>query len=343
MPIYNHAHYLIEAVESVLNQTELPQRVLLIDDCSSDDSAAIAASYAKHYDFIEFHQNTSQMGLNRILNEQVASVTTEYVFFMASDDSIHPELCEVATGLLSKHPEAGVFSALSNIIDEKGCFVRRYYAPIVSLKPIYLSSAKCKKLFHSDGNWIVGCTRFFRTKTIKEIGGFPEEMHSFSDTYVSTAVLAKHGACFCPRYLSKFRISGENYSLRVMRNSVLLKQIMQQVHKSFIQGGYLTEQEANLWKKRFTLSAILALFCGNKYFNLVMLKDFFPNKFPLAKKMVFFCYPVLSIRNHFINGMLLYILMRPRDLLQRVYRYLFFTLPCRLRSLNDDYIRGADE
>lgn len=339
MPIYNHARYVTEAVESILKQTQLPKRLLIIDDASTDNSAQLSSAYAEQYDFIEFVQNPSRVGPNRIFNSQLIRVTTEYIFFIAADDAIHPQLCEIALNLLNEYPRAGVFSALSSVMDGESRYVRRYYSPIVSRRPIYFSPQDCKKLYHSDGNWILGCTRFFRTTALKEVGDFPEALHSFSDTYVAMAVTSKWGACFSPHYLSKFRITQGNYSVGVMSNSVLLKAIMQQTVREFTVNNYLTAQEASLWKKRFMLSAVLAVFKSNKQFNLAMLKELVPDEFVVAKRLVTFCYPLLALRIHVVNGVLLYALVRPTDLWQRMYRYLFYTLPCRIKNRKDDYVR----
>ena len=45
IPCYNRAAYLGEAIDSALNQTHPPLEVIVVDDGSTDDSAAIAESY----------------------------------------------------------------------------------------------------------------------------------------------------------------------------------------------------------------------------------------------------------------------------------------------------------
>lgn len=48
IPCHNYGRYLVEAIESALTQTVLPREVLVVDDASSDDTAAIAQRYAEH-------------------------------------------------------------------------------------------------------------------------------------------------------------------------------------------------------------------------------------------------------------------------------------------------------
>ena len=48
IPNYNHAKYLPQRLESVYNQTYQDFEVILLDDCSNDDSVAILNTYARH-------------------------------------------------------------------------------------------------------------------------------------------------------------------------------------------------------------------------------------------------------------------------------------------------------
>ena len=48
IPNYNHAKYLPQRLESVYNQTYQDFEVILLDDCSNDDSVTILNTYAKH-------------------------------------------------------------------------------------------------------------------------------------------------------------------------------------------------------------------------------------------------------------------------------------------------------
>jgi len=61
IPIYNRAKYLNKAIESVLNQTHSNVDLVLIDDCSTDDSLQIALEYAS-LDNVTLLQNSQNMG-----------------------------------------------------------------------------------------------------------------------------------------------------------------------------------------------------------------------------------------------------------------------------------------
>lgn len=332
MPVYNHAHYLPEAIDSVLKQTALPMRMILVDDASLDDSAKVASEYAAKYSFIEFVQNKFRVGPNAIFNMQLEKAKTTYTFFMSADDSAHPMLFEIACACLDKHPSAGVFSALSDVMDENSRFIKRYYSPVVRLTPSYLSPKACKKLYQTDGNWILGGTRIFKTSVLKEVGSFPEELGSFSDTYVAAAIAVSEGAYFYPYYLSQCRVVAGNYSGNTMRNPELLKQILQKAEKKFLEKHCFNKQEVILWKKRFMLSAVISLLDYKENLNLEMLKNFIPEEFGLTRQVIKIFYPILKLRCRVLTRVLLYILIRPTDFCWRFYRYFFYTIPCRINN-----------
>ena len=64
MTCYNKAEYLIEAVESVLNQTLKPLELLISNDCSTDGTREILDRYAQKYpDLIKVYHQEKQLGI----------------------------------------------------------------------------------------------------------------------------------------------------------------------------------------------------------------------------------------------------------------------------------------
>ena len=63
IPTFNGAKYLRECVDSVLAQTHPDFEVLIVDDCSSDDSVAIAEDYARRDSRVRVSVNDRNLGL----------------------------------------------------------------------------------------------------------------------------------------------------------------------------------------------------------------------------------------------------------------------------------------
>jgi glycosyltransferase involved in cell wall biosynthesis len=86
VPVFNGELYLGEALESILNQTYRPLEVIVVDDGSTDGTAAVAASYGDRVRY--FRQNNGGAPTARNLGLSVA--TGEFVAFLDSDDLWHP-------------------------------------------------------------------------------------------------------------------------------------------------------------------------------------------------------------------------------------------------------------
>lgn len=103
MPIYGVEKYLAEGIDSVLKQTEQDFEIILVDDCSPDNSGAICDEYAQKDDRIKVLHLEKNGGLSNARNQGFKNVNGEFVFFMDSDDTIDKTLLEKVKCSLEKN------------------------------------------------------------------------------------------------------------------------------------------------------------------------------------------------------------------------------------------------
>ena len=89
MPCYNAAAYIKETVESVLAQTYPQWELLVVDDCSTDDSLAILAGITDPR--IRVLKNETNSGAAATRNVAIEAANGRYIAFLDSDDLWHPE------------------------------------------------------------------------------------------------------------------------------------------------------------------------------------------------------------------------------------------------------------
>ena len=82
IPVYNGARYLAAAIASVLDQTERPSTILVVDDGSTDESAAIARSFGSAVTLIP----QEHRGQAAAVNAGLSRTTAECVAFLDADD-----------------------------------------------------------------------------------------------------------------------------------------------------------------------------------------------------------------------------------------------------------------
>ncbi len=119
IPVYNHAHYVGEAIESVLNQTRRPDRILVIDDGSRDDSLAVARRYAAQGVEASGRENR---GAHNTINELVALAAKDcqWINILNSDDRFLPRRLEVCEQVAASNPGKEVISGRLEVIDGNG-------------------------------------------------------------------------------------------------------------------------------------------------------------------------------------------------------------------------------
>lgn len=121
VPNYNHAPYLRERLDSIVNQTFSDWELIILDDASTDDSILIIREYEARDPRITFLPQTTNSGSPFAQwNKGVARAQGEFIWIAESDDRAHPALLEVLTAELDAHPEAVLAYAQTVLIDEHG-------------------------------------------------------------------------------------------------------------------------------------------------------------------------------------------------------------------------------
>ncbi|OGX91082.1 glycosyltransferase family 2 protein [Hymenobacter coccineus] len=119
IPNYNHAKYLVQRIESVLTQTLRDTEVVILDDCSPDDSREIIERYARQDDRIRMVYNEQNSGNTfKQWNKGIGEATGEYVWIAESDDSADPNFLEVLVARLDADSAIGIAYCDSWLTDE---------------------------------------------------------------------------------------------------------------------------------------------------------------------------------------------------------------------------------
>ena len=121
IPNYNHAPYLRERIDSVLNQTYRNFEVILLDDCSTDDSRDVINSYRDVSQITHIILNERNTGNTFLQWERGLSLSRgEFIWIAESDDVAEPQLLETLLVELQRNPQATVAYSHSMMIDSQG-------------------------------------------------------------------------------------------------------------------------------------------------------------------------------------------------------------------------------
>ena len=121
VPNYNHAPYLKERIDSILNQTFQDFELILLDDCSTDNSREVLAAYHDNAHVSHMVLNEQNTGNTFLQWERgIALAKGEYIWIAESDDVAEPALLQTLVSELEQNRAAAVAFCHSRMIDENG-------------------------------------------------------------------------------------------------------------------------------------------------------------------------------------------------------------------------------
>lgn len=133
---YNHEKYVIEALNSVLNQSYSTIQLIIADDCSDDNSVAVIENWLKDYPSILFIKNKINLGNTTTFNSLLKYVKGDYIIDLAADDILLPDCIEIQfkTFKNSTFKNLAIVYGNAELITEEGDHFSYYFNVDESLK-----------------------------------------------------------------------------------------------------------------------------------------------------------------------------------------------------------------
>jgi glycosyltransferase involved in cell wall biosynthesis len=215
IPCYKYGHFLRECVESVLAETTHKVRVLIIDDASPDNTAAVATELAKEDARVTFVRHVTNKKHIATYNEGIEWVSSDYMLLLSADDYLLPGALGRAVSLLNSHPEVGfvfgrvILSAESHLKDPTvslgGKGGERRESKIISgLDFINLIALR------GTVNFVPTPTAVVRTSLQKQLGGYREELPHSGDLEMWLRFAARAAVGQIEEYQAVYRQHGAN-------------------------------------------------------------------------------------------------------------------------------------
>lgn len=118
IPSYNYARYLPVCVKSVLDQPGVDARVLILDDCSTDNTPEVGARLAAD-PRVEYRRHQKNMRHIATYNEGLMGwASADYCLLLSADDALAPGALERATRVMDSHPEVSMVYGMAEIIGD---------------------------------------------------------------------------------------------------------------------------------------------------------------------------------------------------------------------------------
>jgi glycosyltransferase involved in cell wall biosynthesis len=119
IPCYNSSKFISQTIESVLNQTHQNWEMIIVDDCSTDNSVRILTEYIKNDERIKLIKLEKNSGPAIARNRATEEAKGRYIAFLDSDDVWLPKKLEIQLKFMSKNKVSLCYSSYY-LIDETG-------------------------------------------------------------------------------------------------------------------------------------------------------------------------------------------------------------------------------
>jgi glycosyltransferase involved in cell wall biosynthesis len=143
VPCFNSSKTLVRAVESIASQTLRPAELILVDDCSSDDTWHIMENLKSKYDsgWISLKKLDINAGPAAARNEGWEVATSKYISFLDADDSWHPDKVRIQYGIMSNNQDYALSGHSTKVVTgSEGLIINSYDDSCPTYKTISVAS-----------------------------------------------------------------------------------------------------------------------------------------------------------------------------------------------------------
>ncbi|HOZ27576.1 MAG TPA: glycosyltransferase family A protein [Hyphomonadaceae bacterium] len=211
VPCYNYSRFLEYCVKSALNQEGADVRVLIIDDCSSDDSAVVGQRLAKEDSRVEFRRHEQNQGHIATYNEGLIGwAKADYCMLLSADDALCPGAFARALKVFEASNDVGLVYGLACIVTNEGEFQFPAGNDFVSTQTI--TGKEFLRICCEEGNPVPTPTAIVRTALQQNLGGYRKDLPHTGDMEMWMR-FARHGSVGIVRSVqAEYRIHGSNMS-----------------------------------------------------------------------------------------------------------------------------------
>ena len=268
LPTYNGSRWLTEAILSIINQQETNWELIVVDDCSTDNTWSIAKSFAEKDSRIKVLRNSLNKRLPESLNIGFSHARGEY-FTWTSDDNLYKEnALKLMSKFLDDHQEIDMVSMNEEIIDKDGNII-----------DIFTNQYKYKRTSASLMEGCnVGAAFLYRRRIAEKVGQYDARLFCVEDYDYWCRIAIFGTIAYTSDIVYQYRLHSESLSMTRKKE---VKAKTQLVKRKYANDFFL--------KFKFT------------YFDCVKFWSRFPVRNIPIKYIVFSCiFKIIKVMQNFV-------------------------------------------
>lgn len=212
VPCYNLDAYLAECVRSILSQTFSDFEVLIMDDCSRDQTPQVASGFSDPR--VKYYRNESNLGHLRNYNRGIGLASGEYIWLISADDNLRCSyVLEHFVRALDRSPKAGyVFCPVMDVGDHGSKLGT--YSFHGAVDKIFDGREFLKRLLY--GNLVPSASGMVRKDCYDRLGAFPLDMPYAGDWYLWSLFALHYEVCYLAEPMVNYRLHDTSMTARFL-------------------------------------------------------------------------------------------------------------------------------
>jgi hypothetical protein len=208
---YNTAAFISDAIESVFAQTHPPREIVVVDDGSEDDSAAVLESLAQRAPLPMRVLRIAHGGQGQALNTGIANTRGDLVCTLDGDDVWRDIKVERIVALAKAHPEAGLFQ---HQLETNTGQLKKQAVYEGDLYQEWLACREVDVIANRElvATFLPTSALAWRRSVLDAIGPVPPELTACPDAYLTRAACCFGPVAACSEILGAWRDHGQNAS-----------------------------------------------------------------------------------------------------------------------------------
>lgn len=228
---YNSSKYMLDTINSVINQTYKNLQIIVLDDCSTDNTVDIVKSIDDER--IEIHSTYKNSVYTYAYNESLKYVKGEYVARLDADDLFTPEKIEKQVKFLEENKEYGACFTKVQVIDEDG---NTGSADLQNLQKVFdfdnCTRAEMYRHFYDNSNRLCHSSSLIRTSVMKTVGDYDVTLYNVHDFDYWMRLITICPIYIIPEPLTLYRSGGASSENTSERFNALYTELVRVIYRS---------------------------------------------------------------------------------------------------------------
>lgn len=208
IPCHNYGRFLAAAIESVLAQRHRDIELIVVDDGSTDDSAAVATRYPTVVCLRQ--RNLGQGGAS---NRGLQEASGEFILFLDADDELTPDAVDSLVRCLRERPHCAFAYGHLQFIDVRGSIITTRPARSARLQTC-LEGDPYAHMLRTNNGLRGGGAVLYRSDLLRRAGGFALNLGNAQDLDLNLRLVREHPICCNNQIVLLRRFHDSNSMLR---------------------------------------------------------------------------------------------------------------------------------